>query len=574
MIWLVILFFPLLLAFLAWMRMDRRAYGGLLTAGAAPALAVALDWVPAPAQEIDWLLLGAHFGLDGPRTLLLGLAAVLWMVGGAFAAGYLPEDAGRKRFGFFFLLTMSGNLGLIVAADAATFYTFFVVMTFAAYGLVIHSGTAEARRAGRVYLVMAIFGELFLIPAIYLAVQETGAMAFAEMGPALGSLENRNTILFLALIGFGVKAGAVPLYFWLPLAHPVAPTPASAVLSGSMIKAGLIGWLHFSPLGQTTGGWSELVILLGLTAAFGGVLVGLCQTDPKTNLAYSSISQMGVMTVIFGIALGTSAELQLVLAVLAFYALNHGLAKGALFLGTALRPSGWWGRFAVMMGLGSAALAIAGGPFTGGAWTKYGAKEVLELGPAGWSGTLEVVLQCSAVATSLLLGRFLILMWGKWRKKDAASAWGGISAWVVLLIVLVGAPYWANAVLAPQIPSPGHTFATFWDSLWPVALAAIILLGAAWGSKRSAKFRLPGIPPGDFVVLFEKAIYLTANARWWRLGMVYPARAAINLVPIIDHLLGLDRVQAVADRTEQRLALWGVAGTLFLLIVLLLYFLL
>lgn len=238
MIWLLLIFTPVALAFIAWMKMNRWAYGALLAGGALPAMGVALGLVPVRAAEVEWFLLGAHFGLDGPRTIFLGLAAVLWAVAGIFATGYLPGDDRRQRFGFFFLLTMSGNLGLIIAADATTFYTSFVVMTFAAYGLVIHSGTEEALRAGRIYLVMAIFGEIFLIPSLYLAVQGTGAIAFAEIGPALGGLENRNTILLLALVGFGVKAGAVPLYFWLPLAHPVAPTPASAVLSGSMIKAG------------------------------------------------------------------------------------------------------------------------------------------------------------------------------------------------------------------------------------------------------------------------------------------------------------------------------------------------
>jgi formate hydrogenlyase subunit 3/multisubunit Na+/H+ antiporter MnhD subunit len=180
-------------------------------------------------------------------------------------------------------------------------------------------------------------------------------------------------IFLLGLIGFGVKVGAIPLYFWLPLAHPAAPAPASAVLSGAMIKAGLVGWMHLAPVGLVE--WPSLSLLmvsLGFTAALGAAIIGLTQVDPKTNLAYSSISQMGVMTVLLGIGLYGGIPAGLLLPAIALYAFNHGTAKALLFMGTAL-PAKLGGSWRILMwaGLGIGVLAIAGGPLTGGLWTKY-----------------------------------------------------------------------------------------------------------------------------------------------------------------------------------------------------------
>jgi formate hydrogenlyase subunit 3/multisubunit Na+/H+ antiporter MnhD subunit len=109
--------------------------------------------------------------------------------------------------------------------------------------------------------------------------------------------------LLLLLVGFGIKAGALSLHFWLPLAHPAAPVPASAVLSGAMLKAGLLGWIRFLPLGEAAMPLSGVTLVsAGLGAAVLGTFVGVVQNDPKTVLAYSSISQMGIITtgIVFG----------------------------------------------------------------------------------------------------------------------------------------------------------------------------------------------------------------------------------------------------------------------------------
>ncbi|HUG37583.1 MAG TPA: proton-conducting transporter membrane subunit, partial [Candidatus Limnocylindrales bacterium] len=270
---------------------------------ALPTLLLAAAPVSFPTIEVPWLLIGSRFGLDPIGRTFLIAAALLWTASGVYARTYVTGE-GRTRFLFFYLLTMSGNLGLTVAADAAGFYLFFAFMTFAAYGLIVHRGDAEAKWAGRVYLVMAVIAEAFLLAGVVVAAQAAGTTELAAIPGGVGGSGRAGTVTLLLLLGFAVKAGAVPLHVWLPLAHPVAPTPASAVLSGCMIKAGLLGWLRFLPLGEAAlPHWGAAVAALGVVAAFFGVIVGMTQTDPKTVLAYSSISQIGVMNVGVGLAL-------------------------------------------------------------------------------------------------------------------------------------------------------------------------------------------------------------------------------------------------------------------------------
>ena len=129
---------------------------------------------------------------------------------------------------------------------------------------------------------MVILGEILLFTALALIFRSTGSLSLN----AITSMPSNHLVILLVLVGFGIKAGALPLHVWLPLAHPAAPTPASAVLSGAMIKAGLLGWLRFLPLGQPgTAVWGSPCIFAGMLAAFFGVIVGLNQKNPKTSIS-------------------------------------------------------------------------------------------------------------------------------------------------------------------------------------------------------------------------------------------------------------------------------------------------
>jgi hydrogenase-4 component B len=214
---------------------------------------------------MEWLFLGAQFGLDSVRQVFLLFTAILWAVAGLYSGAYLVGHRRDRIFFFLFLLAFSGNVGLILAEDVATFYTFFALMTFSAYGLVVFDGNPRAFRAGRVYIVMAVIGEAMILGAIFLIVRDAPGLLLADLAAVVSESPLRDVIIALTLAGFGVKAGMIGLHMWLPLAHPVAPTPASAVLSGAMIKAGLLGWIHLLPMGaHTSEAWSGIIITLGL----------------------------------------------------------------------------------------------------------------------------------------------------------------------------------------------------------------------------------------------------------------------------------------------------------------------
>src|SRR5699024_2367349 len=147
------------------------------------------------------------------------------------------------------------------------------------------------------------------------------------------------------LVGFGVKAGTVPLHVWLPLAHPAAPPAASAVLSGAMVKAGLVGWLRLLPSGpdqtgltdgaipQTVAIFGWVLLVSALAGGFASAVLGVLQNDPKVVLAYSTISQMGFTTAVVAVGLIEPEFGDVTAAAAVLYAVHHGLAKGALFLG-------------------------------------------------------------------------------------------------------------------------------------------------------------------------------------------------------------------------------------------------
>ena len=392
-----------------------RAYLPVLTL-LAPLPALMLAAVPGSVVEIPWLLIGIRLGVDDVNSPFLLLTGLLWLSSALYAYRYLANDTKRHRFYFFFLLTLAGNVGTVLALDIVSFYLFFTLMTFAAYGLIVHNGDAAAERAGRIYLVLAVIGEALLLSAILLIGAEFGAIDLRDLPGALAASSNSRLIAGLALAGFAIKMGVVPLHVWLPLAHPCAPTPASAVLSGILIKLGLLGWLRFLPLGHLAlPEWGELCLLLGTVTTFYGVLVGLFQGRPKTVLAYSSVSQMGLLTLLLGIALSAPQQWPLILSTIILFSLHHGLAKAALFLGLSTVGKGWSIALLVIP-----ALALIGAPLSSGAIAKLALKDQILAAPVQWQDELFTILTLSSIATTLLMLKLLYLAWPRGQAADSS----------------------------------------------------------------------------------------------------------------------------------------------------------
>lgn len=488
---------PVTIAMLCVTAVTRTAALALAPWAAVPALLLALMVPTGVFVDLPWMQVGLQLGLQPISRLFLLFTAILWLASGHFAHGYLRGDPRRVRFTAFFMATLAGNVGLIVARDVATFYLFFALMTFAAYGLVIHAGNAEAHRSGRVYIGMAVIGEGFLLAGLIAAVHASGSLQIADVPQAIALAPAPDAIMGLLLIGFGVKAGLLGVHMWLPLAHPVAPTPASAVLSGAMIKAGLLGWLQFLPLATPLPDWTFALAVLGLAAAFFGVVAGLLQSDAKAMLAYSSISQMGLMVIAMAIGLGRTEE-PAVSQVVAFYAAHHGLAKAALFLGVAVVAATAYGsrqRHTVLIALSLPAAALVGVPWTSGAV----AKALLEAQLAGPDGLIWVKagLTAASVGTGGLMirllmrlarsepahqrpGRWPIVAWGFLTAASALAAWWLLSPWAFALTVA---------------PPPALA------ALTPLAVAGVLAWLAVGLHRRG--WHPPQIPPGDLIAWID-----------------------------------------------------------------------
>lgn len=452
-----------------------------------PALLAGLNAELQNWLELPWLLLDGTWGLDDLRQSFLLLTSALWATAGIYAIGYLNTRK-LRAFCVFWALTLTGNLGLIISVDLASFYSFFALMTFAAYGLVVHEGTAEANRAGRVYLTIAVAGEMALLTGLLMAAQHADSILLTELPGAIANYDRSWLIIGLLVSGFGVKAGLPFLHFWLPLAHPVAPTPASAVLSGAMIKAGLLGWLVTLPIGELSlPGWGNTLVVLGATGAIGGAMLGMMHIRPKTILAYSSISQMGLITLMVGAAMANAAQTATLLTAITLYALHHGLAKGCLFLSTAIKmPAERRSRRLVWLLIGVPGLSLAGLPLTSGAAAKLAMKDALK--PEQYDFTLAehlpLIMSAGAVATMLLIWRFFWALHQSVRTgPNHRCTWlGWLFATGCSLVAVWFLPgVWTHS----GQPWFVLTASEGWSLIWPILIATAMSIG--WWIARGRK---------------------------------------------------------------------------------------
>lgn len=533
---------------------------GWAAAAALPALLLAF----ARPFEVDFdtLLVGARFGVHPGNAPFLLLAGALWGCATWFARHYMAHDPHPARYHVFHRLAMAGNFGLILAQDLATFYFFFAMMSLASYPLVIHDGQKASRQAGRVYLALALLGEVLQFAVFSALAAQGGGWTFDAARTALIHSPIRPWLIGLLLAGFGIKAALVPLHVWLPLAHPVAPTPASAVLSGAMIKAGLLGWLNLLPLGAIAApAHGETLIVAGLVGVFGAALVGVTQRQPKAVLAYSSISQMGLMILAMGLALARPEAMKYVFPAVLLYALHHALAKGALFLGVGMAtsaPRGGVGRVALWIGLLLPALALAGFPFTSGAAAKVFLKAAAAVAPGDWPDRLALLLSLGAIGTTLLMARFLWTL----RKKLAhdpdahhTSALGIWAPWLLLNALVLALPWWFAFWLSPGKAASALSIQYAIPLAWPIAAGVALAACAIVLVRRGGR----EIPPGDVLAL--PAWSVTRLTRFYRLHR--PALGA--RIRAADEARAAARValknllRALAN-SERYLRTLGVAG--------------
>jgi formate hydrogenlyase subunit 3/multisubunit Na+/H+ antiporter MnhD subunit len=460
---------------------------------AAPALGAAALAIGGAPFGAELPALRVSLWLDRPGGLLLLAAALVWLIVSIFA---LTEGQGRPnadRFAVAWLLTMAGSLGVFIAADLLTFYLVYALVSVPAYYLVAHDDDPSSIRAGAVYMAFALLGEaVLLIAFVMLAAGEpNGSVQIGDVVAALPASPWRDAALALIIIGLGMKIALVPLHGWMPLTYTAAPIPAAAVLSGAGVKAGVIGLIRFLPLGATFPGWGEALVWLGFISAFYGVAIGVTQRNPKTMLAYSSISQMGVIAAALGMALA-SAD-QGAATNVAFYAANHVLVKAALFLTMgAVAALDGRARTLALVVAALLGLSLAGLPLTGGALAKLALKDQFGEGAAGAAS------QLSAAATTALMLVFVMQLARLPAAERVGASRGRLWSWLAMAIAALLVPW----LMFAAIGSPAAAFepAKLWDAVWPILIGAALAAGL-WG----VRDRLPRIPAGDIVVAEEAA---------------------------------------------------------------------
>ncbi|MDM0024807.1 proton-conducting transporter transmembrane domain-containing protein [Variovorax saccharolyticus] len=469
----------------------RRRLPGLFALAPVPALAAALLAGAEPDLVLGNAFFSLTFGLDAPGAMLLGVAAVLWIFAGAYAARWLRERHDRDGFIVCWLMTLTGSVGVFLAADLIGFYFLLAVLSVGASGLVLQGEGPDAFRASALYLGLALLAEAFLLAGLLLLALATpdGSLLIADAVAALPGSPWRDLTLLLLLVGLGMKAGLLPLHFWMPIAYGAAPIPAAAVMSGAVVKASIIALVRFLPFDAALPSFGLPLAALGLLGALYGVAIGITQRQPKLILAYSSVSQMGFLAAVIGMGLAAGDPGTALAA--AFYAAHHLLVKGALFLAVGVvMLTGRRHLWPMLLPAAVIALGLGGLPLTGGALAKYAAKDLMG---SGLAATVAVV---SSIATTLLMVHFLRRLAADTAVDPGARAPSVlVVSWLAMALASVALP-WALCLLLPLGALPeALSPAALWAALWPVLIGAAIAVGLD-----SLGRALPQIPAGDLGV--------------------------------------------------------------------------
>ena len=421
------------------------------------------------AALVTWLLLQAQaeffvfsmtevltvaFRMDGVSRLFLLIAAYGYLLTGIYALRYMEHEGRENSFFSFYLLSLGALAGMDLAKNLTTMYLFFELLTLLSMPMVLHDRTQESIRAALKYLFYSIAGAFLALLCIFFLSRYSTTLEFhggGNLDPALirGHETLLQVIFFLGVVGFGAKAGLYPLHGWLPSAHPVAPAPASAVMSGIIAKAGVLAILRvvFYSVGAdfVRGSWVQYAWLgLALLTVFMGSMMAYREQVFKKRLAYSSVSQIAY--VLTGLFLLTE---QSVLGGL-LHVLFHAVIKICLFLtagsfifNTGKRRVEEYRGFGksmpkTMWAFTLASLALVGIPPASGFVSKwYLAVGALDSGVSVFTWLAPAILLISALLTAGYLFPITIAGFfpGKGEPVPEKNAEGGAIMWVPILLL-------------------------------------------------------------------------------------------------------------------------------------------
>ena len=284
-----------------------------------------------------------YFRLDGFRAIYATVCAFMWSMTTMFSHEYFHHYRNRNRYYFFLLLTFAGTMGVFLSGDIFTTFVFFEIMSTASYMMVIHDEKPQAMRAGDTYLMIGVLGGMVMLMGIFMLSHAIGTLKIHEIHDAVLEFTNEGKNLanvkyiwasaLCMLFGFGAKSGMFPVHIWLPKAHPVAPAPASALLSGILTKSGVYGILIItSQIFFGDANWGNFILGIGTITMFLGAFLALFSVDLKRTLACSSMSQIGFILVACGMQAIMPGHIDFAARGALLHMVNHSVFKLILFM--------------------------------------------------------------------------------------------------------------------------------------------------------------------------------------------------------------------------------------------------
>ena len=362
--------------------------------------------------------LSVEMNVDAVGCIFAVLMSAMWLIGGVFALYYMGHDHNERLYQMYYMTVLSALIGQCFAGSMITFYVFYEMMTLLSVPMVEHERTPQAVAAGVKYLIYSIFGAMMGLLGIFFFQHYLGSVSFVPGGLAAAGVPQTGLLIvtFVVILGFGTKAGMFPMHGWLPTAHPVAPAPASAVLSGVITKAGVLAIIRviYYLVGADVlrGTWVQSAFMtLALCTVFMGSMLAYREPLMKKRLAYSTVSQ--VSYVLYGLSLMNATAMGGAL----LHVVAHSVIKNALFLcaGAIIHQTGKT-YIRDLRGIGKempvttwvwtiASLGLIGIPPTGGFVSKWllatGALEA-QLGAASIIGPVVLIISALLTAAYLL----------------------------------------------------------------------------------------------------------------------------------------------------------------------------
>lgn len=472
---------------------------------------------------------------------VLGLSGLAAIYGTEYLTAYYGKYSIRGHWFFYNLLVCSMAM-VLVARNALLFLIVWELMSVASFFLVTFDHKKESvQDAGWTYLVATHLGGAVLFAFFVLLGRDSGSFEFERIY-AFGTPASAGVLFILAIVGFGAKAGFLPLHVWLPEAHPAAPSHVSALMSGVMIKTGIYGLLRaLTFLGPPSAWWGYALIVIGLTSGIIGVLFALAQHDLKRLLAYHSVENIGIITLGLGVAvIGTSTGIP-ALAVLGFgggllHVVNHAIFKGLLFLGAG----------SVFHATGTREIDFLGGLFKKMPWTGttffMGAAAICGLPPL--NGFIsEFLIYMGAFRGSILNSPAVVL--------PLSAVIAGLALIGGLAVACFTKAFGIIFLGEPRRSKPVQIHEAKWEMVLPMVVLAAGCLLIGLFSPLAIKFMAPVIE--QLVPLSRPVVHRELTMALEELSTV--SRSAFGLL-FLAAVLALIRRRLLSARSVQTETTW------------------